>query len=272
MKIADLGVLDATLALFGGPYSNAQATADFFKAVALQGVRPEATICTGDVVAYCGNPRKTIDLIRASGCKVVAGNCERQLAARASNCGCGFGVGTACDLLSAGWFSYANAQVSDADRAWMKTSSDIVVFAHQGARYAVIHGGITDISRFLWPTSADDVFEEEIAAINQAIGTVQNVIAGHSGIPFQREIAGVRWINVGAIGIPPNDGRQMTRYAILDGGEVRFYQLHYDVKAAVADMRKAGLVQGYEQALVTGYWPSEDVLPPDLRSLSFASG
>jgi len=30
-------------------------------------------------------------------------------------------------------------------------------------------------------------------------------------------------------------------------------------------MRRAGLVQGYDTALSTGYWPSEDVLPADLR-------
>lgn len=272
MKIADLGVLDAALGLFGGPYSNGQATEAFFKAAALHGVPPEAAICTGDVVAYCGNPHKTIDLIRASGCTVVAGNCERQLAAGALDCGCGFEVGTACDLLSAGWFSYANTQVSDAERRWMESVPDIAVFTHRGERYAVIHGGITDISRFLWPTSADQMFEEEIAALRQAVGEVQNVIAGHAGIPFLREVAGVRWINAGAIGMPPNDGRQLTRYAVLDGGDVRFHQLHYDVAGAVADMRTAGLTQGYERALLTGYWPSEDVLLPDLRRLSFANG
>ena len=61
MKIADLGVLNAPLALFGGPYSNAQATAALFDKVAQHGVAPRSVICTGDVVAYCANPRETID-------------------------------------------------------------------------------------------------------------------------------------------------------------------------------------------------------------------
>ena len=272
MKIAELGVLNSALALFGGPYSNAHATAAFFETIAQHGVDPGAAICTGDVVAYCGDPRGTIDQVHASGCVVVAGNCERQLADRASDCGCGFEAGSRCDTLSAEWYSFSDGQVTDADRQWMGTCPDIAVFVHQGQRYAVIHGGATNKSRFIWSTSPMDVFQCEIAGVSRLLGPVDAVIAGHSGLPFQRDIDGVRWINAGVIGMPPHDGRQMTRFAILDGGEVTFHPLHYDVQAAVAQMTKAGLTQGYDRALATGYWPSEDVLPSDLRGLSLASG
>ena len=44
-----------------------------------------------------------------------------------------------------------------------------------------------------------------------------------------------------------------------------FERLSYDVEAAVAAMKAAGLVQGYEIALETGVWPSEDVLPDALK-------
>jgi hypothetical protein len=50
--------------------------------------------------------------------------------------------------------------------------------------------------------------------------------------------------------------------------------LEYDVVGAVAAMRSAGLVQGYERTLETGWWPSEDILPQELRRIqpSRASG
>jgi len=59
---------------------------------------------------------------------------------------------------------------------------------------------------------------------------------------------------------------------VLDGGEVRFHRLSYDMAGAVADMTKAGLPRAYADALQSGYWPSEDVLPPGLRVPSLARG
>ncbi len=68
-------------------------------------------LCTGDLVAYCGDPVATIDLIRDAGIPVVMGNCDEQLAAGASDCGCGFDPESACARLSADWYAYANAVV-----------------------------------------------------------------------------------------------------------------------------------------------------------------
>ncbi|WP_300029788.1 metallophosphoesterase family protein [uncultured Roseobacter sp.] len=270
--LQDLGVIDDPVMLFGGPCSNADATRALFDEASARGIKPAHMICTGDVVAYCGAPDETLALIRGAGIPVVAGNCEKQLASGAGDCGCGFEEGSVCDLLSAGWYSYANARVSAQDRAWMAQCPDAIVFTHQGARYAVIHGGVTDIARFVWPDSPDAVFEQEWRALEAVAGAVDHVIAGHCGIPFIRETDRGRWINAGIIGVPPHDGRQQTRCAILDGGDVLFHHLSYDASRAAERMIKAGLVQGYERALLSGYWPSEDVLPVSLRVPSLASG
>ncbi|MEM9850726.1 MAG: metallophosphoesterase, partial [Pseudomonadota bacterium] len=72
----------------------------------------------------------------------------------------------------------------------------------------------------------------------------------------------------GVIGMPPNDGGRTTRFAILDHGRVQFGTLTYDAATAAHAMTEAGLTQGYDRALVTGYWPSEDVLPKDLKRVS----
>ena len=46
----------------------------------------------------------------------------------------------------------------------------------------------------------------------------------------------------------------------------------YDAQGAADDMAQAGLPQGYRDGLLSGYWPSEDVLPADLRVPSSARG
>lgn len=265
MRWIDLGVLDAPLLLFGGPYSNLHALEALLRVAQARGISGAQMICTGDVVAYGAAPARTVAAIRAAGCTVIAGNVERQLAAGADGCGCGFAPGSTCDRLSAGWFTHADAAISGADRDWMAQLPDGVTFLHHGSRYAVIHGGAGDVARFVWPGCDEEVFAQEIALITDAAGPIDAVVAGHCGVPFIRDVAGARWINAGVIGMPPHDGRPATRYALLDGGQASLHALEYDHVAAQAAMTRAGLTQGYDAALVSGYWPSEDVLPPDLR-------
>ena len=272
MKHLDLGPLDGPVLLFGGPYSNVQALDALIGAAVTRGIGAGQMICTGDVVAYCAAPRAAVQRIRDLGCAVVAGNCEVQLASGADDCGCGFDAGSACDLLSAGWYGFAATKVSDDDKRWMGDLPDVITFTHQGARYGVLHGGITDVSRFIWGSSPPDVFAQEWQALEAQVGAVDHIIAGHCGVPFINKTPKGRWINAGVIGMPPHDGRQQTRFAVLDGGEVQIHRLDYDVEAAVRDMSDANLPEGYRRGLQSGYWPSEDVLPPDLRVPSLASG
>ncbi len=165
MRWIDLGRMDAPLLLFGGPYSNLHALEALLRVAGAAGIRGAQMICTGDVVAYGAAPARCIAAVRAAGATVIAGNVEVQLAAGADACGCGFAPGSTCDRLSAGWFAHADAGVSAEDRAWMGGLPDIVTLDHHGARYAVIHGGVHDIARFIWPTCDDAVFAEEVALI-----------------------------------------------------------------------------------------------------------
>ncbi|WP_299614399.1 metallophosphoesterase family protein [uncultured Tateyamaria sp.] len=268
MRVQDLGQIEGPVLVFGGPYSNLQATQAVLAEAQARGAY---AICTGDVVAYCARPAETVAAIRAAGCPVVAGNCEKQLAAGAPDCGCGFDEGTACDLLSMGWYGFADTRVGQADRAWMAGLPDVLTFTHAGARYGVIHGGVTDVARFLWSSSPADALEAEWDALEAVAGPVDRVLAGHSGIAFERELSKGRWINAGVVGMPPHNGTSQTEFATVSDGDVALHGLNYDVQAAVNDMESAGLIHGYHITLRSGYWPSEDVLPPDLR-LSLASG
>ncbi len=264
MKIRDLGDLHGPVLLFGGPYSNLHATQALVARAGAAKISGANMICTGDVVAYCGDPEATVAAIRDLGCAVVAGNCEKQLAAGAPDCGCGFDDTSQCSVLSHGWYAHALANTSTDSRLWMADLPDMAVFRHGGRRYAVIHGGASNISRFLWPVTSGADLLSEIAVIEGALGPVDGVVSGHSGLAFVRDIGGHRWINAGAIGMPPNDGAPDTRFVVLGKSPV-IHRLSYDSTAAAAAMRAVGLTQGYDAALTSGHWPSEDTLPPELR-------
>lgn len=62
----DLGKIDGPLFFFGGPYSNIQATETVLDIARNLGFSADQIICTGDVVAYCGNPAETTTAIRYS--------------------------------------------------------------------------------------------------------------------------------------------------------------------------------------------------------------
>lgn len=258
--------IDGPALVFGGPYSNLQATAAVLAEAARRGIPPRRVVCTGDVVAYCADAAATSDLVMQSGIHVLAGNCEIQLGADAEDCGCGFDEGTACDLLSAAWYAHARRQVGAAQRAWMAgLPGRLVLGLPDGRRLAVVHGGADDVSRFLFPSTPDAALAAEIAATG-----CDGVIAGHCGIPFARRVGAGLWCNAGAVGMPAHDGTPRAWFALLEPGRaglaVSLLPLDYDHAAAAAAMRRAGLPEGYALGLETGLWPSEDVLPPAERA------
>ena len=270
MRIEDWGDRSGPLAAFGGTVSNRQATEALLARLGAEGLLAGA-VCTGDLAAYCADPAGTVTAVRDAGLRVVAGNCEKGLAVGSTDCGCGFADGTACDRMSGAWWAHATGALDAEAREWMGGLPDAAAFRHDGVLTAVIHGGVTDIARFLWPSDPDTAFAEEVAALDGLLGErVGRVIAGHCGIAFTRDVRigsrVVKWINAGSAGMPPHDGRPATRFAVIEpDGMTVIHRLDYDRESAAEEMRAAGLTQGYDRALLSGLWPSEDVLPSELR-------
>lgn len=258
--------MDGPMLVFGGPYSNLQATRAVLAEAARRAIPARRVICTGDVVAYGADAAACCDLVIASGIAAIAGNCEENLATSALDCGCGFEEGTACGLLSRTWYAHADRQVTAAQRAWMAgLPRRLVLDLPDGRSLAVLHGSAGDISRFLFASAPEPDLTEEIAATG-CVG----VVAGHCGIPFARRVGSGIWINAGAIGMPADDGTPRVWFAVLTPTEgalrVEILPLAYDHAAAAAAMRAARLPEGYAAALGSGIWPSSDVLPPAERA------
>lgn len=261
----DLGELTGDVLIFGGVYSNLHALKSLRAVAQAKKIAPTNIICLGDVVAYCADAAASVDMIRELGCPVLAGNCERQLADGADDCGCGYAQGSMCSTLSGAWYAHAQGQITREQREWMANLPDRLVFRHNGQRFACVHGGASDISRFIWPTTSDTDIYAELMMLSEQVGPFDTCLASHSGLPMQRHVAGWNWFNAGAIGLPAHGGGAATSYGILSNNGLKINALTYDVTAAQAAMNAAGLTQGYHETLTTGIWPSEDTLPPELR-------
>lgn len=270
--------MEAPLLIFGGCYSNLQATQAMQKWAEDNNFRPEQCICTGDIVAYCGNPYETVELIREWGVHCIQGNVEQSLATKADDCGCGFEEGSICDTLSRGWYPIADATMTQDQRNWFKQLPEHLRFTVAGKSIRVVHGAVSDINRFMFESQPDSDFLDEFALLDTNLKSENEtdvVIAGHSGLPFTKRIENnirnkspgsqKQWHNSGALGMPANDGTQDVWFSVLESAdeELKFshYRLEYDVESAHQQMLKTKLTQGYHLALKTGLWPSMDVLP-----------
>lgn len=251
---------DGPALIFGGPYSNLQATRALLHEAARFGIRAEHIVCTGDLAAYCGDPAATLALVRESGITVVQGNCDEQLGVSADNCGCGFSEGSACERLSDAWYSYADRHISAADRHWLRGLPYRIDLLIGGRRLAVVHGSLSSINQFIFATTPTDVKRRELD-----LAGCDGIVGGHCGLPFTELIDGRLWHNPGVIGMPANDGTPRVWYSLLipepSGLRIEHRALAYDHRTAARTMERENLPHGYADALSSGVWPNCDVLP-----------
>ena len=194
------------------------------------------------------------------------GNCEESLAADAGDCGCGFQPDSQCETLARRWYAHAKAELGAEAKRWMGALPRRLRLNLGGLDLAVIHGGVEITNRFIFPSTP----RAEKAAQLALLPGIGGIIAGHSGLPFSQRIGGRLWHNAGAIGLPANDGTPRGWFSVFspgpDGIWIVHHGLDYDHRGAARAMAAKGLTDGYDQALSSGVWPSEDVLPlPERR-------
>ena len=274
--VLDLGSVDGPVLCFGGPYSNVQATDAMLARARALGLAPQQIVCTGDVVAYAGDPVATVERVRDAGIRVVMGNCEESLGFNAADCGCGFKRDSACADWSEVWFAHAASQLDEDDLAWMRALPRQLRFTLGGRRFAVIHGDDEDIAEYIFastPVAAKARIFERLSR-NDPTGDppgdpIDAVIGGHSGLPFTQTLGSRLWHNPGGIGMPANDGTPRGWYSILaaeDGGiDIALHALDYDHAAAAGALRAVNPDLPYAETFETGLWPNMDVMPESER-------
>lgn len=262
--ILELGLLEGTVLIFGGPLSNLLATQSLHQRARELSIPDEQIICTGDIVAYGAEPDETVQFVREWGIAIVQGNCEESLGWEAPDCGCGFGEGTVCSRLSLNWYRYANERIGRTDRLWMRRLPKAIRFELNGRSILVVHGGVEQINRYIFPSTPQDIKRAELDLAGTDV-----VIGGHSGLPWGEKIERRAWLNTGVIGVPANDGTPDGWFLTLqpEGEQTlrcRWHRLSYQAAEAGQSMWEAGLTE-YALTLTTGLWPSMDVLPTEER-------
>jgi predicted phosphodiesterase len=209
---------------------------------ALQAVLAEVEKAGVDLVVFGGDvaagpmPVETIEvLVRYSGqARFVRGNADRLMVEIFD--GAREAAGDAPDTWPASLLSRAH-------RDFLSGFEPVVELDVDGfGRVLFCHAGPTsDELPIITPATPDEVVAEALASTQASL-----VIAGHTHMQFDRQVAGRRMVNAGSVGLPYAD--QPGAYWALLGPEVDLRRTAYDFEVAAEAVRRTEFPEREELA------------------------
>lgn len=209
-------------------------------------------LCTGDVVGYNATPGECMKIVRELGCPVVKGNHDHY-------------VSSEQDLSdfhpnAAAVVEWTRGQLTDEEMQWLRD----LPFTDKRMGISVVHATWDN------PEGFGYVFDLLQAESNFILQQTPLCFHGHTHCPmiYEKQMGGVYrieaqemtlqigrkyFINVGSVG-QPRDGDPRSAYALYEPAtrKVRFRRLDYDIAAAQARIRAAGLPERLAERLALG--------------------
>jgi pyruvate-formate lyase-activating enzyme/predicted phosphodiesterase len=263
------------IAAFGGVYSNPYALRALADDSRARGC--EQLYCLGDLGGFGAACDEVWPLLLEHAVTTIAGNYDVAIGRGDEDCGCGY-ADERDNHFAQLMYDYTKANTSPRFAAWMAELPRELRTQIGGVDVHMVHGSPLAINDFMWESLHDDELELRVRAStrspggSQGTGGARLLLCTHTGIAWQREVAGTTIVNVGALGRPGNDGRRETSYAVIDlcDGEIRGVELvalAYDWRAQAASMRRAGLPEPFVETIETGWWTTcLEVVPPRERA------
>jgi predicted phosphodiesterase/pyruvate-formate lyase-activating enzyme len=251
------------IAVCGGPYGNPYALDAFARDARARGA--EQLFCLGDLGGFGAEVDALWPILTRNDITCVAGNYDVAIARGDTDCGCGYRDPKDNEYAQI-VYDHTLATTSRAFATWMGTLPTERRETIGGCDVHLVHGSTLALNDFWWESLPEQQHRDRVRASGADV-----ILCTHSGLPWQRRIAGTLVVNVGVLGKPANDGRREVWYAILDlddgTAEAELVALAYDWRAQAASMRAAGLPQTFAETIETGWWTTcLEILPPQERS------
>jgi putative phosphoesterase len=198
---------------------------------ALEAVLADVAISGADDLMICGDvasgplPVETLEVLRAlPRARFVRGNADRGLVNSFD--------GEKLPRLPGPAFDWCASQLSREDRDFLASFTEPVSVEVEGVgRVLFCHGSPRSDEEMMTAETPDARLREFLAGVEADV-----VVCGHTHMPFDRVVNGVRVINPGSVGMPY--GEPGAFWALL-GPEVEFRRTDYDREAAAARIRRS---------------------------------
>ena len=213
-------------------------------------------MCTGDVVGYNARPQECLELVRSLDCPVVMGNHDFYVSSRQNL--------EDFNPNAAAVIEWTRKQLSVEEVYYLRSLPFVITkmgitLVHstmdnpEGFGYVFDHlQAEANFSRQVTPlcfhghTHCPVVYEKQI-------GAVYRLDVQDDAEPYKLTLGRKYFINVGSVG-QPRDGDPRAAYVLYDpmARTVRFRRLEYDIAAAQAKIREAGLPERLAERLEVG--------------------
>lgn len=255
------------VALFGGVYSNYHALVAVIESALQHGA--EKIYCLGDLGAFGPHPERVFPVLLDHDIATVQGNYDHSLGHRKDDCACGY-TDPQDNYFARLSYQYTFENTPDRWKDWMKELPPALDITVGGVPVHLCHGSPRRTNEFLWESTTPDPFIERLFRQYPA----QLIACTHSGLHWQREIAGKLLLNVGVIGRPENDGTQQVGYCLVEaapgspvGLAARYVRVDYDHQTLAQEMRDEQLPAEFVATIETGWWTScLEILPARERA------
>jgi putative phosphoesterase len=212
-----------------------------------RGQETEAIWNTGDFVGYGIHPDEVVRRLRSAGAVSVVGNYDLKALAFRKKKEKWLRTKQPLKWLA---FQWAYEHLSKKSRKYLYSLPGQVRMTVEGWRILLTHGSPSSSEE---PLTASTPSQRLLELAQHSEADV--VVCGHSHRPFMRQEGSVWFINPGSVG-RPDDGDPRARYAVLELGpgvlRADHYRVEYDVRAAVAEIRRAGLPEAFAQMVLRG--------------------
>jgi len=248
------------LAFFGGIYNNYLALESAIRDAIFRGA--EQFFCLGDIGAFGPHPDRVFPLLYDHQVQVVQGNYDNSIGNDLNDCQCGY-TDPRDNHFAQISYEYTYENTSAVNRTWLKGLPTEIRFELNGKRFLLCHGSPRKTNEFLWESTTSTHFLEKLTSDHAA----EIILGTHTGLHWQRELSeGRRYINVGVLGRPENDGTTHVWYTILNvekgNIEVEFVPFEYDHQRLAKEMRQEELPEEFVETILTGWWTTcLEVLP-----------
>jgi putative phosphoesterase len=194
-------------------------------APALRAVLAEIEREQVDLIVSCGDltwgplPEETYELARALDARFVRGNADRAVLERVSK------------TERERWMQAHHSQEM---RDFLSSFEDTVSVEVDGlGAIRLCHGSPRSDEECVTPATPEERVKEFSADVNEKV-----IVSAHVHLQFDREVAGIRSVNAGSVGLPYEDGP--GAYWALLGPDVEFRRTDYDVDTTIERYRASG--------------------------------